>query len=675
MIAYFLCAVVMEMTAVFVVEGTPFLSRPFLSLGLLLVICAIVLLVPSNRARIFICWIMLFVQAILDLVFSVIFDMTDQYFDWGMLNLRNDAFGILENLPVDFITFYVGLALSLAFLILGLRYAYRERRVRATRHSIVFSVALMLVGVSTLGGSFVGYYPRTAKDKYDEMIDGRTSSAYSAYGMIGNLIGEVGNAMFKDRTPIAEQDIDEFIYQEVAPKSDYFGLLEGQNVVMILSESLEWYAFLRGDGVNEGEYPNALDIPQNELAELYPYLTKYYNESVVMTNFHGREKTDTAETISILGSYPTEAYVNYDYSENVLPQTLPNILKERGYTSRKSFHNGFKSFYNREEAHPMYGMEWGSPIDMDDMEEMSKASGEGTFRDWMDEGERNLDSEMVTTAKDLMFPTDQKFFTYITTITMHGMYSERENLQPENNQKLADNIRKLQKYKPTADTPYYKYAESLYYYMMTALEYDYMLGCIEAALDERGLLDNTAIVLFGDHNAYYQELSSYTKGISNDYRTEETRKFTDLYNIPLMIKSKKLTQALAAQGKSRTVDKFTCTADIVPTMLDLLGVRYYENLYYGHSVFEERESVLYSRAYDIFISDGIVRRSVKGEQYLYDGKTESGVPVKDRLEYFEVEGVSLVHKIKYCDYIFRQDHFGTEESYRTFLSKMQEINP
>ena len=99
-------------------------------------------------------------------------------------------------------------------------------------------------------------------------------------------------------------------------------------------------------------------------------------------------------------------------------------------------------------------------------------------------------------------------------------------------------------------------------------------------MEKKDLLDDTVIVLFGDHNAYYQGLSSYVKDIEN-YDTE--RKFTDLYNVPLMIYDTDLTAKIAENKDERMIHKFTCTADIVPTLLDLLGVRYYTNLYYGQS--------------------------------------------------------------------------------------------
>ena len=682
---YFVFAVLIEMTAVFVVEGSPILTRPFLSLGLLILLCGIALLIKSNLARLIVCAVFLILQGVLDLVFAVIYNMTDQYFDLGMLNLRNDAFGILENIPVDFVTFYAGLFFSIVFVIYGMRTAYYRPQVTMHKKSPFFYVGVILAGIATLSTSFVTYYPRSATDKYDEMVEGRAASAYSAYGMIGNLLGEFGNAIFKDRTPIAGNEIDKFIYEQTSQPTKYFGVAEGKNVLTVLCESLEWYTFLRGDseysGSLKGEYANALNIPQEVLSEMYPNLTEYYNESVVMTNFHSREKTDISETISIMGSYPTGSYVNYEFAGNTLPHTLPNVLKTltNGEIYLRSFHNGFKTFYNRDEAHPMLGFE--GLTDMYDMEEMSNkieaAGGEEIFYNYMDEGTRNLDSEMVETAKDLMFPTDGRFYSYITTITMHGMYYDRENLRAEHNANVAKGRELLEAYMPIEEEEEnFESAESLYYYMTTGLELDHMLGCIKRELMERKdektgqpLWDNTVIVLFGDHNAYYQEMSNYVKDIP-DYDAEN--KFTDLYNVPLMIRDKDLTANMT--DEERIVDKFTCTADIVPTLFDILGIKYYTNMYYGHSVFSDDVSVLYSRAYDNFIGDGILRRSVKDDMYLYEGLTEMGVSVADTVAAFEKEGTELVQRIKYCDYIFKQDHFGSKTRYNTFQEKIKAIN-
>ena len=270
------------------------------------------------------------------------------------------------------------------------------------------------------------------------------------------------------------------------------------------------------------------------------------------------------------------------------------------------------------------------------------------MHDYMNNGERNLDSEMINTCKDLMFPTDKRFYTYITSITMHGVYYERENLA-EHRKKLYEVYKKKNEEEEMSET--------LVNYVTAVMEFDDALGVMMNDLEKKGLLDNTTIVLFGDHNSYYQQLSNYVKDIEG-YDTDNY--FTNLYKVPFMIHDSDLGH--------QVVDKFTCTSDIVPTLLDLLGIRYYTNMYYGNSVFTDKESILYSRAYGTFIGEGIVGRSMNS--ILYKAPSVDSKYMK----YFESESAKLVEKIKYCDQLFYQDYFADKEHYEKFEEMMKEIN-
>lgn len=697
-VLYFLFAVAIEMILVFTVEGNPFMTRPFVSLGILVMATALVLYIPNLNVRTYTYTGLLVLQMILDLIFCVVYDMTDQYFDLGMLNLRNDAFGIIEELPVSFLAFFGGLFFILTYLIYGLRFAHGKKSLKRTKKTKWFYALAAVGGVAVTGVSLVCYFPRNNVDQYDEMINGKAESAYSAYGMIGNLAGELYGAVFKDQTKLADSDIENFIYSKTSTPTVQYGKAAGKNVVMILAESLEWYAFLSNEEAFD-DYVNTLPFSKEDMQALYPNLREMYEQSVVMSNFHSREKTDISETISILGSYPTGAYINYEYSENTLPHTVPNLLKtlRTEQVATRSFHNGFKTFYNRHKAHPILGFE--GMTDMDDMEKIAKAWKESgkedkiCFTDTMLAGLRNLDSEMFYTSRDLIAPLDidkntgeedpgvayldygkgESFYSYITTITMHGMYIPRDNLLRE--QEMLEN--RLQKIYTSGDyeivkgredlnEPYCYMTEEeeiLFYYMLTALDTDKALGQLKADLQAKGLLEDTIIVVFGDHNAYYHELSNYVKGIE-DYDTE--RKFTDLYNVPLMIYNKGWSDQMT--DEERIINKFTCTADIVPTLLDMLGIKYYTNLYYGNSVFSDKQSVLYTRAYDNFISDGIVARSVN--KLLYRGQNVTDA----QFNAYKTEATALVEKIKYCDYIFKQDYFKSEANLAKFQQNMRELN-
>ncbi len=686
-VLYFVFAVIIEMMSVFAVEGNPIMSRPLIAIGLLLMITCLVLLTKRNSVRLIIYAILLAVQAILDLVFSVVYDMTGQYFDFGMLNLRNDAFATLEGLLVNFFAFYTGVFCCIIYVIYGLRMLRNEKHAKNNKRSRIFYGMLALAGFATMGVSVVQYYPSSV-NKYDEMLYGKSTGAYSSYGMMGNVVGEfTQSVILKDRSTLPNSDIENFLYNGgVAETSEKFGISKDNNVIVILAESLEWFAFMNelNGNAEKGNFPNALGMTNEQLAKLYPNLTKFYNQSVKMTNFHSREKTDISETLSMVGSYPTDAYINYDYSNNSMPYTVPNLLKTYDTDMQNlSFHNGFKTFYNRLEAHQMFGLEF--LYDMYDMEDMSDEREDlgldETMRNYMEDGERNLDSEMIETCKELMFPTDKRFYTYITTITMHGVYYERNNLSDERKKLLAefdpDFLKAYEEAEKADDDSIWenfldlfhpddeesesnnsKEKRILFNYMTTALELDDAIGAMMQDLEQKGLLENTTIVMFGDHNAYYQQLSNYVKDI---YDYETGNYYTDLYCVPLMIYDQNV--------EPQIIDKFTCTADIVPTLLDLLGIKYYENMYYGNSVFTARESVLYSRAYGIFVGDGIVANSVNMISYRHDSVTDA------KLAAFKEEATALVQEIKYCDYIFKQDYFGEEATMQLFLNKMREINP
>lgn len=644
---YAVFAISIEMIAVFAVEGNPIMTQPYIFICVVGVISSLILLINNNKIRFILCTILIIGQTLADLALVVVFDMTGQYFDYGMLSLRNDAWGILESIPMNFIAFYLSLLCCIVFVVFGYRSIKRIPKVKVNSGMRVIECIAGALFMTCIG-AFLTINNSENVNKYVKMIKNTEGSNYASMGLIGNFINEMSKGLiFTDMEYMKNEDIDNFIYNKVTENSPNFGISKDNNVVVMLVESFEWFSFVKSE-----EYPNGLDLSKEDIEYLFPNLTKFYNNSIVMNNFHSKEKTDISETISILGSYPTEAYVDYDFEYNTIPNTLPNTIRalEGGDIASNSFHNGYKSFYNREKTHKIFGFD--SLTDSYDMYKISDEavkSGKAKtplITDYMSEGERNLDSEMIETCKDMMFPKDKRFFTYITTITMHGMYYERENLK-----EYVDKLNSVYTPKTNSDEE-----KILMNYVTTVMEFDKAVGVMMEDLEKKGLLDKTTIVMFGDHNSYYQQLSNYVKDIEN-YNTE--RNYTDLYKVPLMIYDSNL--------KHQVIEKFTCTSDIVPTVFDLLGINTYENMYYGTSVFNDRQSVLYSRAYGIFVGDGMVFRSLNDQ--LYVNKNVTNQYKND----FTKEGDKLVEKIKYCDQIFYQDYFADKKNYNTFIEKLKEI--
>lgn len=635
-------AVCMELTAVYVTSGKLLIRHPWLYLSMLAILTLLQYFLRTNRARHICASILLSVFFVCDLVFIVIYEMTGTIFDFSMLKLRGDAMAILESVPINFTyTAISGILLS-AFIVFGRTFASEDGNAafsRFAKRALTLCLALVLVlhlSLSYLTVAEANDNSDLAETKLYEPQEG----GYADKGILGNLVSELYQGAF-DEVEIGDtNEIEQFLYESVAGEEiPMFGAAEGYNVVTVLAESFEWFSFL----CDEARYPNGYHVDEAVLRELYPNLYSFYDTSYVMTNFHSREKTDISENLSIIGNYPLDYYLNYDYSENHIAYSLPNVMRLLYGVESISFHNGTNSFYNRDEYLPN-AVGFSSFVASDEMETQGMTN-------YFDLGERNLDSEMIETCKEQMFPTDRRFNTYITTITMHGQYAHRDNLQEYYDLLDAYGLLPLQEDDENANT--------FRYYAAAAMELDRAVGVMMGYLEETGLLDHTLIVIFGDHNVYYQSLSNYVKDIYP--KSDPSADITELYRVPLMIK-------VGAQSEQVVIDKFTCTADILPTILSLLGIRYYDNLYYGNSVFSEKESLLYSRAYDVFFTDQIYFTSLDHIVW--------ASPQADESYQAEIEqrAVTLIEKISYVNRIFAADLFRGDALTR-FEENMRSINP
>lgn len=638
-------AIVIELTAVFVTSGKFYIRSPWMYFTILAALTFIQFFIPNNYARHVYSSIALAVFFVCDLVFVIIYEMTGTIFDFSMFKLRGDAMSIVEKLQINFTYVSVGGVILSGFVVFArmpVPYVPKPELTRMTKIVLPCMLAVLAGVHSTL----VVFSLNADKDDVllANKLYGTNESVYSDKGIIGNFASEIYEGVFKKTETGDLQEIDDFIYKKVSSDTvPRFGAAKGYNVVTILAESFEWFSFMR----DTTAFPNGHKADEQILRQLYPNLYEFYDHSVAMTNFHAREKTDIAENLSLIGNYPLDYYLNYDYPENNIAYSLPNIMNDLYGVKSVSYHNGTRTFYNRNE-YLTQAVGFESFVSSEDM------TGE-SMTNYIDLGERNLDSEMIAACKEQMFPTDRRFNTYITTITTHGQYGYRENLEKYYDIMDSYGILPLSDGMDTAS----QNANTFRYYAAAAMELDRAVGAITDYLDEKGLTDNTLIVIFGDHNTYYQSLSNYVKDIYLNTQTDKN--VIDLYRVPLMIKIG------AGEESTVKIDKFTCTADILPTILSLLGIRYFENLYYGHSVFSEEESVLYSRAYDVFMTDKIYFSTLKNIKYVS--------PEVDENYYKDIENRSLflLEKISFVNRIFASDFFrGTKEE--KFIFKMSEIN-
>lgn len=648
MLGYIAAAVLMELTAIGVTAGRFYMTSPWLYLTFLALVCLISQFLPAHTPRYILFTAALGANFVLDLLFIVIFDSTGQIFDYSMLNLRSDAVTIVESIPVDFAYVFVSAIILATYCSLGIIFRKRFPKPNFKKSAAIVTSVLLAatIGADGLLIYFSNY--KTGAFDPEARLFHSGSGTYSERGVIGNFANELARGtMFSDISVGDETELQNFIYSETTKPTQMTGVAEGYNVVTVLCESFEWLTFL----IDKDRYPNGyarlIDTYfggdeaklQAALREMYPNLYRVYEggSTVVLNNSHALEKTDISENKCIIGNYPLYEYINYSYPKNSLPFSLPNLLYNLYGVESRSYHDGLKNFYNREQHHTN-ALGFKSFTAAEDMD----FNSDNTFI-----GVKNLDSDMMESCKKEMFPTDRRFYTHVTTITQHGQFAYRESLKPYYEKMDALGVLPI-----TGD----ENNDALRHYCAAGMDFDKAIGIMLDYLEENGIADNTLITLFGDHNVYYQGVSNYVKNIYKVYSDN----YTELYRVPVMIKVGNVDLG------NPVIEKFTCVEDIYPTILDLLGITYFSNLAYGTSAFSDEESILYSRAYDKFVTDKMYFSSIN--QILYRAPDVDDEELDDVIS----RSLTVLDKISHVTRVFAGDYFKGKE--QDFYARLKAVN-
>lgn len=627
-------AVIIELSTVFVITDFLFLTKPWFILTMIGVIFSIYNLLKKRILKNALLSICLCIQSILCLFNVILYENTGTLFDFSMFSLVGETSKFMGSIDINygFIVYLIACIFSFVF-ITGFLNKYQDKYYRCKLSLITSIICLVCSILSQV--SIIICSNKISEERFKNMLYVDSNDKYHQLGPTGNFFNEIYKKLFFNKyNSLSIDEIEDYIYSNVSSPSEYFGISKENNLVTILVESLEWFAFINDPSI----YPNGANISEDTLDTLFPNLRRFYNESVVANNHYSQNKTDISEDEALIGAYPSNDYINYGFADNTLATSIATSIKlNDDSVSTNFFHNNERGFYNRFKISTNMGYE-----NLYFIEEMTKFG----VTNYMDSnnlvsGARmNLDSEMIDKMKELMFPNDKRFVTHITSISMHGDYqTKRDNLQ-----KWYD---KLDSFNVTA-------ANSLKNYLASVMEFDYALGLIFEYLESNNLLENTTIVLFSDHNTYMSDLTYLVKGIGEKEYSKEN--YTELFRVPLMIYDENIGH--------KVINDFSTTYDIAPTILDLFGINYYTNLYYGNSIFNDTYSILYSRAFGVFITDKIFFSNINS--ILYKDKSVDYNYIKA----IETKCVDIVKKLYYTNHIFYYNYFSNNlDNYKSnFLS-------
>ena len=277
------------------------------------------------------------------------------------------------------------------------------------------------------------------------------------------------------------------------------------------------------------------------MVDYMPNLKAVKEQSVVFSNHYTpayiTAGTFNTEFIVNTGLLPATTGTSTSvYTRNAFPNSLPHLFREEGYTA-ESFHGSEGNVYNREQIHLNLGYE-----DYHSGSEMGMA-------------DYTMDSDLMAAFDDMT--DDAPFFTFIITYSGHGPYSEENPIYLAH----ADEARA----EATRTDGNYVYA------VAHAKETDAFIGELMAALEENGLLEDTVLAFYADHYNYYMlddDLNMDIKGVDSLDLLQHTDFF--IYSQDL---------------EPETVEKYTSSIDVLPTLANLFGLSAEYELLTGDDAF------------------------------------------------------------------------------------------
>ena len=297
-----------------------------------------------------------------------------------------------------------------------------------------------------------------------------------------------------------------------------FGVARGRNLIVVQVESLQDFAV---DFRVAGQ-------------DVMPHLRRWTSDSLRFTNVTDQTsegRTSDAEFTTLTSLLPLDhGAAAFRFPGNHYA-ALPSVLAEHGYATLSAvpFEPGF---WNRRVMHPSYGFQT-SLFDSDFT--MTEAIGWGL-------NDRDFLQQMVPRLERLPRP----FAAWLITLSLHHPFDDF----PDRHKVL-----KLGALEGT----------SFGNYLHTMRFFDQALEDFRSALANRGLLDDSLIVVFGDHDA----------GFARDAAVARTLGIVDSGpawaledRIPLFIR----VPGSSAAGLTGQRTRLAGQTDVAPTLLALLGV-------------------------------------------------------------------------------------------------------
>ncbi|MFA5604060.1 MAG: LTA synthase family protein [Bacilli bacterium] len=431
--------------------------------------------------------------------------------------------------------------------------------------------ALIVIGffVSMLTGLDIGRFGKQWNREFIVM----------KFGLYTYHVNDLISSLKPQLNPLFGYDENAKIFREyyenredTSTQNKYTDIFKGKNIIAIHAESIQQMVI-------------GLEFNDKELT---PNLNKLSKEGLYFSNFYAQEGVGTSSdseftlNTSLMPTSSGTVFVNYWNREYV---TIPKLLKNQGYYSF-SMHGNNGTYWNRNVVHKEFGYDKFYYHEKDF--ELDEKIGLGI-------SDKSFFRQAVPKIKEIS-ETNQNFYGTMIMLTNHTPFSDivRKGLAPfEVNYKYQ----KLNEETNQMEEVVAKYLEGtkLGNYFKSVNYADEAIGQFINDLDVAGLLEDTVIVIYGDHDAKLKK-SEYERFYNYDPYTDSlldindpNYRKVDNYDIEI---NKKVPFIIWTKNKKMAteVKEVMGMYDIAPTLGNMFG---FKNEYaLGHDIFSVKNNVV-----------------------------------------------------------------------------------
>ena len=379
--------------------------------------------------------------------------------------------------------------------------------------------------------------------------------------------------------------------QEPTNKNEFTGKFRGKNLIVFIAESFSNLA-IRED--------------------LTPTLYKMANTGYVFKNFYTPlfpVSTADGEYLADTSLLPVEGIWSIENVEGkTFPYSYANVFNKLEYKT-SAYHNYDYDYYKRDKYFTTMGYDTylgkgnGLENDMD-------------FSKWP-----ASDYEMVKNTISTYIDEDH-FMTYYLTISGHINYDKSNAIVVKN-------------WDLVKDLPYSDASKA---YLATQIELDKALQELLEQLEEKNKLNDTIIMITGDHYPY-----GLKENELQELADEEIKNNINKFHMPFILYD-------AEQNEKIECEKYACSLDVLPTILNLFGIQYDSRLLMGRDIFSDAEPL-------IIFSD----RSFITEKGIYDSWSNSFDKISsedlNENEYIKKIKEEIYYKYRYSRLILLNDFY------------------